>query len=72
MDLKFIDISSEQFREYTFPDGSTYTIDKPVKLAVRQSGSHSVIDVYGNNYYIKSNFIAIKWLPYDGQPNFVA
>jgi hypothetical protein len=71
----FIDISSEQWREYGFViDGQfiRLRINHPVKLGINKSGSHRIIDALGHSYYIKHDFISIKWLPYEGQPNFVA
>ena len=55
------DISSETFREYTFPGGEQIRINAPVKLWVRPSGSHCVIDKNGLTHWVSSKFLSITW-----------
>lgn len=44
--LDFKDISSEQWREYTFPEGQAVRIDQPLKLYVSDNG-HRILDAEG-------------------------
>jgi len=67
--LEFADISSELYREYTFPSGSV-RIDSPLKLNVSKNG-HRVFDANGTSHYIPQGWIHLKWEVKDGQPNFV-
>lgn len=68
-DLKFSDISSEQFREYTFPMG-VVRIENPLQLNVSKNG-HRVYDGQGTSHYIPQGWIHLKWQVREGQPNFV-
>lgn len=67
-DYNFEDISSEEYREYSFG----YTIIDPLWLAITKSGSHRILDKSGTSHYVnpKDGF-AIKWKAKDGQPKFV-
>lgn len=67
--LMFTDISSEQYREYTFPAGSI-RIDNPLQLNVSKNG-HRVFDEQGVSHYIPQGWIHLKWEVKLGQPNFV-
>jgi hypothetical protein len=68
---KFVDITSEEFREYTFPCGVTVRIEKPSHLAVSKSGGHRVLGEDGC-FYIPPGWIALRWVPTEGAPHFVA
>lgn len=68
---EFVDISSEQFREYTFPGGDVVRIERPARLAVSASGGHRVFGVDGC-FYIPTGWISIHWQPVEGAPHFVA
>jgi len=46
-DLEFKDISSELYREYTFPGKEKIRIDSPLKIHVSESGGHRVFDASG-------------------------
>lgn len=71
---KRIDISSEQFRIYTYGDGSTFRIDNPKMLFVEGGSfsSHRVIDADGVTHRPERGFVGISWKPRDGEPAFVA
>ncbi|SDD55313.1 hypothetical protein SAMN05192552_103016 [Natrinema hispanicum] len=71
-DLDFTDISSEKYREYTFPNGSVIRIDNPLLLHVREgSGSHRLFDSQGRSHRISPNFLKITWEVKEGEPHFV-
>jgi hypothetical protein len=69
-DLEFSDISSEQFREYTFPEGETVRIDNPLNLNVSDHG-HRVFDAAGSSHYVPLGWIHLEWQAKEGQPHFV-
>lgn len=67
--LEWLDITSEQFREYVYPDGSVYRIDQPQALHVKQKpegDSHRVIAQGGMSHYVKPGWNAIRWKVWDG------
>lgn len=66
-----LDISSENYRYYTYPDGSVFHIDEPVQLYI-VNGSHRVIDAAGTVHRPERGFVGISWQPLRGQPPFVA
>ena len=54
---EWIDLSGvETQRTYYFSDGFKYTIDYPVKLFVRKSGSHKLVDSQGTMHYITNDW----------------
>lgn len=65
----FIDISSEQYREYRFPNGEYIKIKTPQKLAVSGSG-HRVWDGT-KSHFIPLGWIHLYWEVKNGQPHFV-
>jgi len=69
---KFTDISSEEFREYTFPTGLKVRIDAPTDLAVSASGGHRILDAAGMSHYVPPQWVHLTWKAKPGQPNFVA
>lgn len=72
---KFIDISTEQYRNYVFstPHGLvTIHIANPDKLHVSSSGGHRLLDVDGVSHYIPSGWLKLEWKAKPGAPNFVA
>jgi len=70
-DLEFDDISSEQFREYVFPEGEVVRIESPQKLHVSESDSHRILDAQGESHYIPPKWIHLRWKTKDGEPHFV-
>jgi hypothetical protein len=69
--LNFVDISTEQFRVYTWPNGSEVIINLPKKLNVAKSGGHRIFDAEEFSHYIPSGWIHLKWKVWNGCPNFV-
>lgn len=68
-DRTWVDISSEEFRDYIFPEGVTYHIDQPVALSVdKASQSHRIVDAMGYSHYIPFTWIGINWV---GDPHFI-
>ena len=68
--LKFVDISSEEYREYNFGDKGAIRINKPLRLNVSKNG-HRVFDESGTSHYIPMGWIGLHWEVREGQPNFV-
>lgn len=68
--LKFTDISSEQWRVYRFADYQVH-IDKPLALNVSRSGGHRIWDEMGISHYIPRGWHHLSWLSKLGEPNFV-
>lgn len=69
-ELKFTDISSEEFREYSFPGGDKVLIEKPLQLNVSKNG-HRIFDSNGVSHYIPQGWIHLKWMVKPGEYNFV-
>lgn len=69
--LKFIDISSEKWREYERPKATT-RIEKPIALNVSKAGGHRVFDANGVSHYIPSGWFHLSWEVKDDMPHFVA
>ena len=69
---KEIDITSEEVRTYVYEDGREYSIANPQKVFVTETGSHRVIDADGWTHRPELGWIALKWKPRHGQPQFVA
>lgn len=70
-DLKFVDISSEAWREYLFTGGQTVRIEHPLKLHVSENNGHRIFDSLGISHYIPPTWIHLRWQAEKGQPNFV-
>jgi hypothetical protein len=68
--LEFVDISSEEWREYTFASGASLRIEHPLRLNVGEHG-HRIYDADGISHYIPFGWIHLKWKAKDGSPNFV-
>lgn len=69
--LEFTDISSEEFREYVYPDDTHIRISNPLYLHVSSSGGHRIYDAQGMSHYIVKGWIHLFWKAKDGEPNFV-
>lgn len=69
-DNEFVDISSELYRTYTFPNKEKVIIQKPLKLSVSKNG-HRVWDVQNKSHYIPIGWIHLEWQVEEGKPNFV-
>ena len=71
-DHTFTDISSEEWRKYTFPDGEVVFIANPAWLNVNpKSGGHRLLDQQGESHYVPANWLCLTWKALDGQPHFV-
>ena len=59
------DISSEQVREYIYPDGSSEVIYNPLVLHISESGGNRIVDQAGVSHYIKAgwNHLAFRVHP---------
>ncbi len=68
--LKFADISSEDYREYRFPNGDFVRIERPVMLNVSKNG-HRVWDEMEVSHYIPHGWIHLSWKVKKGEPNFI-
>jgi hypothetical protein len=68
-DFEFVDISSEEFRQYAF-ENSTIEIVEPVLLSVSESGAHRIFDAEGVSHYISPGWLAISWKAKPGRPHF--
>lgn len=60
-ELEFKPLTSEVYREYTFPGGSIIRIDAPQALNVSKSGGHRIQAENGNGIYIPSGWIKLEW-----------
>ena len=73
--IKELDLTSEEYRTYTYADGSAFRIDRPVKLFViegEKADSHRVVDEAGVTHRPTLGYIGISWKPREGQLAFVA
>jgi len=66
----FVDISSEEYRAYSFVNG-TVTIKNPLALSVSKGGGHRLFDDCGDCYYIPPGWLSVKWKVKPGSPHFV-
>ncbi len=80
-ELKFTDISSEEFRTYTFGNSlakggrisdeyATTTIHGPQHLNVSRGG-HRILDKDGISHYVPKGWLHLSWKAKDGEPHFV-
>ena len=69
--FRFIDITSELFREYVYVNGAKIRINFPMKLSVAGNNAHRVFDMKGLSYYIPPSWIGIVWKARPGAPNFI-
>lgn len=67
-----VDISSEEWRTYTYAGGNAVTIDAPQLLYVMPSGSHRIVDNEGRTHRPTPGYLMITWQSKPGQPAFVA
>ncbi len=67
---EFIDVSSEMYRTYVFPNGEEFDIEEPQWLAVSDSG-HRVLDIQETSHFIPFGWIHLKWEVKTGEPHFV-
>lgn len=71
---EFVDISTEEWREYTWFPGSdrvsTKRIENPQWILSTPSG-HRVVDGEGRCWYIPATWHSLCWEPKSGKPHFV-
>jgi hypothetical protein len=66
-----INISSEDYREYTYANGVKFRINDPVDLYLLDDGkSHRVVDHAGVTHRPERDWIAISWKPLMGAAPF--
>ena len=80
--LKFVDISSEEWREYTFPGGQKIRITAPLYLHVTKKpggDSHRIVSrqyheslhkFENRSHYIPAGWIHLEWQSKPGLPPF--
>lgn len=68
--LEFMDISTEEYRIYEYPDGKTIKIKLPVQLNVSKSGGHRVLDKAGMSHYIPTGWRHLYWKVKPGMKPF--
>lgn len=61
------EISNEVFREYVYPDGSVFRIERPTHLFIL-NGSHRVVDAAGVTHRPERGYLGIRWQQNDGKP----
>lgn len=69
----FFNVSTEQWREYTFIKEGTerkVKIKDPIAVAVSKSG-HRVLDKEGVSHFVPAEWIELKWKAKTGKPHFV-
>ena len=71
-DMKFIDISTEQYRQYTFVGGEVVRIAAPMELNVSAGGGHRILDAAGVSHYVPTGWLHLCWEVKPGSPAFVA
>jgi hypothetical protein len=70
-DHQFTDISSEAERVYNFGQKGFVRINRPLQLAVSDSGGHRIFSADGRSHYIPAGWIEITWTTRPGSPHFV-
>ncbi len=70
--LEFMDISSELYRVYVYPDGTEVTVHEPLLLHVSFNGGHRVYDLSNTSHYVVPGFVHVYWTSREGEPNFIA
>lgn len=58
------EITTEEYREYRYGDGTSYRIDRPVRLWWKRDeggDSHRVLDAEGVTHYPIRGWVAITW-----------
>lgn len=67
-----VDITSEEYRTYTYADGQKFRINQPVTLYLLNGGGHRIVDKSGVTHRPERGYLGISWKPKDGQPPFIA
>jgi len=78
-DMNWIDISTEAWREYTYPDGDVIHVPEPTAMVIKRHpeydlpgswDSHRIKTAHGISYYIPQGWICLRWAPKDGCPEY--
>lgn len=69
--LKFTDISSEEWREYIFSETHIVRIDGPLGINVSKTGGHRLVDSSGTSHYVHKGWKHLRWQVKEGEPHFV-
>ena len=60
-----LDVSTEEYRTYHYPNGVTLTITRPKALHVKRrddgTDSHRLIDKDRRGWYVRPGWLAIEW-----------
>jgi hypothetical protein len=71
---KWLDLSSEEYREYIYEGGETFRIELPTAINIAASSmgghSHRIKTAAGEGIYVAPGWIAIKWKPKAGAAIF--
>jgi hypothetical protein len=72
-DEEFKDISSEEYRQYSFLADNGFihrvTINDPLYLNVRPTG-HRILDAQGISHFIPTGWKQLSWKAKNNQPHF--
>jgi hypothetical protein len=68
--LTFSSLEDEEYRVYSFADGSEVRIRLPKALNVSKSGGHRVLDKDGVSHYIPAGWNHLYWKVFEGKPAF--
>ena len=74
---KWLDISTQAWREYQFPNGICVLVENPVALALSPrlnnlpvaygGNSHRIVDAAGVSHYIPRGWVRLQWVGHDYQ-----
>lgn len=64
---EWIDVSSEEYREYYLTGGTTYLISNPQKFFISSTGTHFILDSAGVVHTIQNTkYTVLKFLDRNG------
>lgn len=72
--MEKICVSSEEYRDYHYGDGSSFRVAEPVDLFLVSDGgrdSHRIVASDGVTYRPERGWVAISWKPKSGHQPFV-
>lgn len=66
-----VDISSEDFRIYTYGSGKEFRIERPALLYLLDDNkTHRIVDMYGMTHRPERDWVGISWKTQRDQPPF--
>ena len=71
--IKFNEVN-ERAREYMFAGNEVIVIQNVRRVNVKRAPDgdhHRVVDDKGQSWYIAPGWLAIRWLPEEGEPSFI-